>query len=83
MIAPMVEVMWRDCHSLTDGWTLLSDLDTHERIIRSVGFVIEDAKTDHLVIVQSIDDEHVDNAIAIPNAVLISVRPLATISDHY
>lgn len=73
----IVEVLWRDCHALTDGWTLLSDIDTHERVIRSVGFVLEDVKPDHLVLIQSIDDGHVDNAIAIPSAVIESVRPLA------
>lgn len=76
----MVEVRWRDCHALTDGWTCLSELDVHDRIIVSVGFLVDDAKIDHLVLVQSVDEENVDNAIAIPMAVVVSVRSL-TIAD--
>jgi Mn-dependent DtxR family transcriptional regulator len=74
-----VEVHWRDCHALTEGWTHLSDLDTHERVIRSVGFVLEDRKHDHLVLAQSLDDGLVDNVIAIPLAVIISVCSLSPV----
>lgn len=83
MVVSMVEVLWRDCHSLTDGWTALADLDVHERIIRSVGFMLDhDTKRDHVVIAQSLDDGMVDNVIAIPHSVVISVRSLVTKDDH-
>jgi hypothetical protein len=55
----------------------VEDIDPDPRIIDSVGFLIPDAKADHVVVAQSHDDlTHVDSVLAIPVAMVESMQVL-------
>jgi hypothetical protein len=69
-----VTVTWRDCYAVTDTWTDISNLDLHDRIIRSCGFVVETDRSDLLVIAQSVDGDNLDHVLAIPIVQVIEVR---------
>lgn len=74
---PPVIVLWHDAHELTDGWTLIEEIEKGPRVIHSIGFLLPAETTPgHHVLAQSIDDEHVDNALAIPDAMVQQVRHL-------
>jgi hypothetical protein len=68
-----VVIEWEDAHALSNAWTEPADLDSEPRIIRSIGWLIPDAKPRHHVIVQSIDQSHIDGALAIPDAMVQQV----------
>lgn len=72
-----VVVVWADAHALTGSWTDLVDIDPEPRLIRSAGFLVPDAKRGHHVLVQSVDTQHVDGALAIPDAMVQEVRYLS------
>lgn len=63
-------VEWADAHGATDSWTPISDLETDgEVVIFSVGFLLpveEGGRNLHVTLVQSFDDDHVDNVLNIP-----------------
>lgn len=76
MYAP-VEITWWDAHALTSTWTDVTELSKEPRVIVSVGMLIPNAKPHHHVIVQSVDDTRVDQALAIPDEMVVCTRYLA------
>jgi hypothetical protein len=61
-----VFIEWQDAHA-EEGWTTLSELGCEPYLVRTVGFLLPDAKPGHLVIVQSIgSDDGLDAIISIP-----------------
>lgn len=73
----IVRVKWRDAHSECESWMLVEDIDPDPRVIESVGFLVPDAKADHVVLAQSHDDLiHVDSVLAIPVAMVVSMQVL-------
>lgn len=59
-------VEWWDAHA-EEGWTTLDEVGSEPYVVRTVGFLIPDAKPDHLVIAQSIgSDDGLDAVLSIP-----------------
>ena len=73
-----VEVVWFDAHAVTHSWTAVEELDREECIVRSVGMLLDGVKEGHVVIAQSmiLDEETVDNVLAIPNGMVRQITPL-------
>jgi len=72
-------ILWADAHSADIGtWHPIEDLeDTGEFLNRTVGFVIEDAKRDHVTVCQSITpDEQVDHVLHIPMGMIRKIQRL-------
>lgn len=76
---PMVSVIWIDAHQLTDAWTELADIDDDgDRVVHSVGFLVP-TKAGHICLAQSVDEERVDNVLAIPHGM---VRRICRLEDN-
>lgn len=74
-----VEIRWHDAHTLTSTWTEPVEFEQSPRVIRSCGYLMKDAKAGHHVIVQSLDTEHVDGALAIPDGMVVEVIHLTDV----
>ena len=78
---PLSMVVWRDAHAdRTSSWCRLSDLDTDDYIVRSVGHVIAGVKRGHVTLAQSVgdvgDDPELDHVLHIPIAMVLEVHHL-------
>jgi hypothetical protein len=71
----MVEVVWDDAASLTEGWT--QDIeDEGPHLALSVGFLVRETK-DHIVIAQDIDEEgHHNGRSQIPRGMVKRLKVL-------
>ena len=81
----VVIVEWIDAHQGTDSWTFVSDLDTDERVIHTVGFLLsldDGGKPNHVTLLQSIDEEQemVDNVLHIPVGMVRVMRTLGVVA---
>ena len=74
---PMVLIVWRDAHADAHGWTEIDDLDIEPRVVRTVGWMLDEVKAGHLSVAQSMDDTRVDQVIHIPDGMV-----LATVHLH-
>ena len=73
----LVVVVWRDAHEVYPGWGDPSEIDKDPCEVRTSGWLIPDAKPGHLVVAQSVDRSgHVDNGIAIPEAMVVAVEEI-------
>jgi hypothetical protein len=76
MIGRLVRVRWHDAHGIGAGWMPISEIDANPRVIESVGWVIPDVKAGHVVLVASVDDDHVDGGLAIPHGMIREIVAL-------
>ena len=53
---PLSLVDWHDAHA-DHGWVDRGDIDTEPRLVRSVGWVLENVKRGHLTLAQSWDPD--------------------------
>jgi len=61
-----VLVVWNDAHA-EHTWTSLEELGSEPYVVETVGWLIPDAKSDHVVIAQSIGcDDGMDSVLSIP-----------------
>lgn len=59
-------VVWHDAHA-EHSWTSLDELESEPYVVESVGWMLPDAKPDHVVIAQSIgSDDALDSVLQIP-----------------
>lgn len=66
-------VEWHDAHA-ENSWCELSDLDDEPYLVRTVGFLIPDAKSNHVVIAQSVGaDDGLDSVLSIPVGMVVRV----------
>ena len=78
---PIVLVTWHDAHGDARGWTQYDDLDTDPCIVHTAGFLLENAKKDHLSVAQSITGDDLDSVIHIPAAMVENIRNLELDND--
>jgi hypothetical protein len=78
----LVQVVWRDAHAATDGWTLPEEIDQDPCMVTSVGYLLAGCKPGHLVLAQSViaDQGAVDHVLAIPVAMVAKIKVLAAAS---
>lgn len=75
----MVSVIWVDAHQLTDTWTEHDDIeDDGDRVVHSIGFLVA-VKIGHICLAQSVDEDRLDNVLAIPHGM---VRRICRLEDN-
>lgn len=73
----MVLVVWHDAHAVSDGWWGIDESDNEPCCVRSIGWLIPDAKEDHVVIGQSLAaDGDFYHVFAVPVGMVKSVTVL-------
>ena len=84
-----VLVTWKDAHAVHNGWGSLDSLEEEFCIVHSIGWLIPEAKKDHVVLVLSVGNtsedysaEHVDSGIAIPTEMVIKIVDLIEADDE-
>jgi hypothetical protein len=74
---PLVLVIWHDAFAITDTWIEVEDIDDEPCVTHSVGWLLPDAKKDHVVICQSTNSEDtIDSVLAIPVAMVKDTKLL-------
>ena len=74
---PLVLVTWHDAFAITDTWIEVEDIDDEPCVTLSVGWLLPDAKKDHVVICQSTNSEDtIDSVLAIPVAMVKDTKLL-------
>ncbi len=67
----LVLVVWHDAHSLNHGWLTVEEIDDEPCEVHTVGYLIPDSKTGHVVVAQSINtNDGIDSVMAIPVAMV-------------
>jgi hypothetical protein len=72
--AKIVELTWLDAHAENE-WMDIEDLDQESYIVRTIGWLMPDAKPDHVVVAQSIGVDHsVDGVLCVPVGMVVKIR---------
>ena len=71
-------MVWHDAHSVTDIWSELKDISDEPCVVRTIGWLLEDAKKDHVVVAQSHigETDEYDGIMAIPSGMVVSMKTL-------
>lgn len=78
--ATVVLVEWLDAHAASDGWCYGGELEAEGCLVRTIGFLLPDAKPDHVSVAQSIaDDDDLYHVFCIPVGM---VRSMRVVSDE-
>lgn len=74
---PIVRLTWLDAFAETSSWMDIDEIDDEPCQVVSVGFLLADAKKDHVVIAQSINDnDSIDSVLCVPVAMVIKTELL-------
>jgi hypothetical protein len=72
-----VLVVWHDAHAVSDGWWGVDESDDEPCRIETIGWLIPDAKADHVVVAQSLAaDGDLYHVFAVPVGMVVSVQIL-------
>lgn len=72
-----VLVVWHDAHAVSDGWWDSDQIDSEPCRIETIGWLIPDAKPDHVVVAQSLaGDGDLYHVFAVPVGMVVSVQIL-------
>ena len=72
--AKIVVLTWLDAHA-ENAWMDISELDQEPYIVRTIGWLMADAKPDHVVVAQSIGVDHsVDGVLCVPVGMVVKIR---------
>ena len=72
--AKIVELTWLDAHA-ENAWMDIDDLDQVAYTVKSIGWLMTDAKPDHVVLAQSIGVDHsVDGVLCVPVGMVVKIR---------
>jgi hypothetical protein len=72
----VVYVKWHDAHAVAPSWVALDDIVDEPAIVESVGWLIPDSITDHIVLAQSVIGDEGDHILAIPVGMVREMRVL-------
>jgi hypothetical protein len=77
----LVHITWHDAHSPSgEAWIHLADIANEPCTVETVGWLIEDAITGHLVVAQSYNDsESYDNLISIPMNMVVAMKEIDSV----
>lgn len=76
-LTTVVEIVWHDAHSESQ-WQELRDIDSEPFVVRTVGWVIPDAKPNHVVVCQSVGNaQNIDGVICIPVGMIQHMKVLS------
>lgn len=69
-----VVVVWHDAHAET-SWTDFDAIDPNPCVVETCGWLLPNAKKDHVVVAQSItNDDSLDNVLSVPVGMVVSMR---------
>ena len=72
--AKIVELTWLDAHA-ENAWMDIEDLDQEPYQVKSIGWLMPDAKPNHVVLAQSIGiDDSVDGVLCVPVGMVVTIR---------
>ena len=74
-----VRVVWHDAHSESGGgWISRDEIDREPCVVETVGWLVPDAKPEHLVIAQSriAADDSLDSVLCVPVGMVRAVHLL-------
>lgn len=72
-----VLVVWHDAHSETESWCEAGEIDTEPYVVNTVGWLIAEAKPNHVVVAQSYGvDGALDSILSIPVGMVQSLTVL-------
>jgi hypothetical protein len=75
----LVEVIWHDAFAYKDSWISAADIDEEPMVVHSVGYLLQNAKPDHVVITQSVNAEDIyDGVLSIPCAMVRILRVVSS-----
>ena len=70
----MVELTWLDAHA-ENAWMDVKDLDQEPYQVKSIGWLMTDAKPDHVVLAQSIGtDQAIDGVLCVPVGMGVNIK---------
>ena len=73
----LVIVEWHDAHAASVGWCDADEIDDEPCVVRTVGYLIPDAKRGHVTVAQSIaDDDELYGVFCVPAGMVRSVQVL-------
>jgi hypothetical protein len=75
-MASVVYVKWHDAHAVAPSWVALDDIVDEPAVVESVGWLVSDAITGHIVLAQSILCDEGDHILAIPIGMVREMRTL-------
>jgi hypothetical protein len=76
-LGTLVLVVWHDAHAASVGWCDASEIDDAPCVIRTIGYLIPDAKRDHVTVAQSIaEDDDLYGVFCVPAGKVQSVQVL-------
>ena len=75
-MATVVAVVWHDAHSVGSSWIAVIDIDVEPAVVESVGFLLVDAKPNHIVLAQSLTGDDCDHILAVPVQMVRSMKVL-------
>lgn len=71
--AKIVELTWLDAHA-ENAWMDIEDLDQEPYQVKSIGWLMPDAKPDHVVLAQSIGVDHSVGVLCVPVGMVVKIR---------
>lgn len=79
----IISVVWLDAHAASEGWFDIADLDVEPCSVVTVGWLIADAKPDHVTVAQSLaDDGECYGLFCIPIGMVQKVVVLSPMSEN-
>ncbi len=69
-------VRWNDAHAVAPSWLALDDIVDEPAVVESVGWLVPDAITGHIVLAQSVIGDEGDHILAIPVGMVREMRTL-------
>ena len=72
----VVYVKWHDAHSVAPSWFALDDIVDEPAIVESVGWLVPDSISGHIVLAQSVLGDEGDHILAIPVGMVREMRVL-------
>lgn len=67
-----VEIDWHDAHAYSEHWTSLDEIEEEPCLVRTVGWLLPDAKPGHIVVAQSLNSlDGIDCVLCIPVGMVV------------
>jgi len=77
-MASVVYVKWHDAHAVAPSWVALDDIPDEPAVVESVGWLVSNCISQHIVLAQSLLGDEGDHIIAIPVGMVRAMRTLFT-----
>lgn len=69
-------VRWHDAFAVAPSWISFDDIVDEPAVVESVGWLVPDCVSGHIVLAQSVLDDEGDHLVAIPVGMVCEMRVL-------